>query len=161
MPANAQILFKILVSIATFDIVPAEQLIDGIENWLGIINDEFTLTESFADFQFDSSGPIHNLQIIFVAMVVLVAIPLVSLFLKFMFFWIPKCNKSINWLNSKMFFNIYIRFGLEAYLELSLVSLLRFQNFTFGTSSEKFHSIFSTIIFVGLIAYLVCSLAFL
>ena len=31
MPANAQILFKMLVAIATFDIVPAEDLIDGIE----------------------------------------------------------------------------------------------------------------------------------
>ena len=50
MPANAKFLFKMLVSIATFDIVPAEDLIDGIENWLGIVNDDFTLTESFADF---------------------------------------------------------------------------------------------------------------
>ena len=89
------------------------------------------------------------------------AIPIVSLLLKFIFFWVPKCNKSINWLNNKMFFNIYIRFGLEAYLELSLVSMIRFQNFTFGNSSEKFHSIFSTIIFVGVITYLLCSLVFL
>ena len=50
MPANAHQLFKILVSIATFEILPTETVIDEIEKTLGIVNDEFTLTESFIDF---------------------------------------------------------------------------------------------------------------
>ena len=50
MPANAQYMFKILVSIATFNILPTEDLINGFEGQVGIVNDEFTLTESFIDF---------------------------------------------------------------------------------------------------------------
>ena len=44
MPANAQYMFKILVSIATFNVLPTEDLISEIEGQLGIVNDEFTLT---------------------------------------------------------------------------------------------------------------------
>ena len=44
MPANAQYLFKILVTISTFNILPTEAVIDEIESGLGIVNDNFTLT---------------------------------------------------------------------------------------------------------------------
>ena len=40
MPANANKLFAILVKIATFDLIPAENLIEGIEEKLGITHDE-------------------------------------------------------------------------------------------------------------------------
>ena len=61
MPANAHHLFKIIVSIATLDLLPTDLMIEEIEDGFGIVNDDFALTESFVDFQFDSSGPIHNL----------------------------------------------------------------------------------------------------
>ena len=61
MPANAHHLFKMLVSIATLDLLPSDVVIEEIENNFGIVNDDFALTDSFVDFQFDSSGPIHNL----------------------------------------------------------------------------------------------------
>ena len=60
-----------------------------------------------------------------------------------------------------LFFNLYLRFGLEAYLELSLSSILRFCNFTFGSSSEYFHSIFASVIFAAVVSYLLFSLLFL
>ena len=44
MPSNAQYLFKILVAISTFNILPTEVVIDEIESGLGIVNDNFTLT---------------------------------------------------------------------------------------------------------------------
>ena len=60
-----------------------------------------------------------------------------------------------------MFFNIYIRFGLEAYMDLCLVSLIRFKKFTCDTPSELFHSIFAALIGVSVLLYLVFSLIFL
>ena len=61
MPANAHRFFKIIIQIATFDLFPTNFIIDEMEESIGISNDEFTLTDSFADFDFDSSGPIRNL----------------------------------------------------------------------------------------------------
>lgn len=50
MPANANLVFKFLIQIATLDLIPAEPLIDEIENKAGITNDDFVLTDSFIDF---------------------------------------------------------------------------------------------------------------
>ena len=61
MPANADYLFRIIVQIATFNIVPTDDLIQNIESCFGIKNDDFVLTESFIDFEFDSTAPIRNL----------------------------------------------------------------------------------------------------
>ena len=44
MPANAHHLFKILVKIATFNILPTEVVIDEMQEISGIENDEYTLT---------------------------------------------------------------------------------------------------------------------
>ena len=128
---------------------------------MGIVNDDFYLTESFLDFQFDSSGPIRNLQVMFLAMLLLAAIPIVLLVLRAVFFWNKKAISCIVIVKDKIFYNAYLRFGLEAYLELSLSSILRFRNFTFGTSSENFHSIFAMILFAAVLAYLAFSLFFL
>ena len=161
MPANAHLLFKVLVQIATFDLLPAEDAISEIEDDLGIVNDDYAITESFVDFEFDSSGPIHNLQILFLVMLLLLMVPIILLFIKGIFFRSQKVTRSINKVFSKMFFNVYIRFGLEAYLELSLCSLIRFQNFTFVSSSETFHSVFAAVLLASIIAFLAFSLMFL
>ena len=91
----------------------------------------------------------------------MVMLPFVFLLLKGAFFWNKRCNKYLNLILSKIYFNVYLRFVLEAYLELSLSSILRFKNFTFGSSSEVFHSIFALVLFTGLVAFLLFSLVFL
>ena len=87
MPANAHLLFKVLVQIATFDLVPSESIISEMEDGLGIENDEFALTDSFIDFEFDTSSPVNNLQVMFLAMVLLVALPILFVAMKGIFFW--------------------------------------------------------------------------
>lgn len=161
MPANASFLYQILVSIATFNILPTESLIAEIEAVFGIVNDDFTLTESFINFQFDSSGPIRNLQIMFLAMAVLLTLPVILLIIKALFCWNSKVVNCVSRMLKSLFFNVYIRFGLEAYLELSLSSMIRFMNYTFDSPSEKFHTVFATLIFVAIVAYLLFALVFL
>ena len=50
MPANAHQLFKLLVEIATLNLLPTEVVIDEMEALMGISNDNFSLTDSFIDF---------------------------------------------------------------------------------------------------------------
>ena len=50
MPANAHQFFKILVSIATLDLLLSDVVIEEIENGIGVTNDDFALTKSFVDF---------------------------------------------------------------------------------------------------------------
>ena len=95
-PANVLQLFKILVSTANFDILPTQVVIDEIEELLGIKNDNYILTDSFVDFEYDSSAPIHNLQIMFLAMVILAAIPLLLIALRGILFWSNKVQRGVN-----------------------------------------------------------------
>lgn len=161
MPANAEFLFDFLAEIATLNLVPSEPMIESIEGSIGIVNDDFYLTDSFIDFEFDSSGPIRNLQIMFIALLVLVFLPICLLLLRLLFFWSDKMTKFIKKVNDKLFFNIYIRFGLECYLELCLSSMIRFKNFNNDTYSDRFHSTFATMIFVAVLLYAGFSLVFL
>ena len=128
---------------------------------MGIENDDFTLTDSFADFELDSSGPIHNLQIMFIGMLILATLPLFLLLFKWLFIRSKKVSKCINYVHSKIYFNVYLRFGLEAYLELCLSSMIRFKNYKWDNSNERFHSAFALSILIGLLVYLCFSLFFL
>ena len=91
-------------------------------------------------------------------MVVLILLPLFLLLLKGIFYRSSRIVSRIDSVIKKMFFNCYIRFGLEAYLELCLSSLIRFKNYNIDTGNERFHSIFATLIFIGVFAYLAFSL---
>ena len=161
MPANADFLFRILVQIATLNIIPTDSATETIESIIGITNDEFVLTESFVDFEFYSTGPIRNLQIMFLAMLFLFFFPILLLIIRLIFFWSKKVTECVSTINQKLFFNIYIRFGLEAYLELCLSSMIRFKRYSFEDSNEIFHSIFATVLFIGIIAYFLYSIIFL
>ena len=96
MPSNAHYVFKFLLRIATLRIFPSEKAIDSFEKDTGIVNDDFSVTETFAEFEFDSSGPIHNLQIVFLAMFVLATLPLFFLLLKLVFLKSKSVSKCVD-----------------------------------------------------------------
>ena len=151
MPSNAQIVFNVIVEIATFDIIPTEPLIESAEDDMGLIRKEYILTDNFEEFGFDSSDPVRNLQIMFLFILFLILFPLLSLLCKGLCFWSEKCLRWRTFLNRAMFFNTYIRFSLETFLELSISSLIRCKAWDFEDSSEKFYSIFSVIIMVFIV----------
>ena len=64
-------------------------------------------------------------------------------------------------MNQAIFWNTYIRFWLEAYLELSLVSFIRLRSIDFGTQSDQFHSIFAICIMITLSAIFLYSIIYL
>lgn len=86
----------------------------------------------------------------FLFIIFLVIFPIFSLVCKGLCFWSDKCIRCRNWINRKIFFGTYIRFGLEAFLELSISVLLRVKGWKFDTGSQKFHSIIS-VIFMAMI----------
>ena len=84
--------FKTLVQIATFELIPLGDIIDDMEGEIGIENKEFFLTDNFADFGFDSTDPIRNLQVMFFFILFLLIFPLLSLLLKGIFCWSERCQ---------------------------------------------------------------------
>jgi len=143
------------VKIATFDILPTEQVIESAENDIGLEHSSVQLTDNFEDFGFDSSDPIRNLQMMFIVLVVLVLFPPFSLALKGLCFCSQRCKRCVKKMDDKFYWNTYIRFGLEAYLELSICAFIRFVGaFSMENSSEIFYSLASVFLLGMILAFL-------
>ena len=154
MPGNAQFLFEIIVKIATFDVLPTEDFISDAEDSFGIEYKEYTLTDTFADYGFDSSDPIRNLQVVFIFICFLVLYPLLSLAIRGLCFWSDRCTRCRKWTDQRMFFNTYIRFFLETFLELSISVLLSLKAFDFETGSTKFNSFTAALLATFLLLFI-------
>ena len=90
------------------------------------------MSDSFADYGFDSTDPIRNLQVMFLFLVFLMLYPVLSIGLRGLCFCSERCKRCIERMNKAMYWNTYIRFCLETYLELQISALLRFKNFSFS-----------------------------
>ena len=127
MPANCKEIFKVVVMIATFDMLP----IDGIMEMLDLSDytDTFEkpLPENFSEFGYETSDPIQNLEMVFIAIVGLLILPILIKLFEVI------CSSSYkallvieNFKRTKVYWNVYLRFMLESYLELAIASVLRF-----------------------------------
>ena len=101
-----------------------------------------------------------NLELIFIIYLILLAFPLVPLLLKVLFFWSKTCEKAIARIKKTMFFNTYLRIGMETYLELAVVILLRFRHLLFTSYSEIVHSSIAIFLMLIVVALPVFSLVF-
>ena len=72
-----------------------------------------------------------------------------------------KCQRWINLTCNSLFWNTYIRFWLESYLEFSIACLLRFRRFSFASASESFNSLFAAVIATTLVLLLIGSIIML
>ena len=73
---------------------------------------------------YETLDPMRNLQIVFVVLVVLCLLPIL---LKVVLLLVSCCapiKKVVKFLEEKLYWNTYIRFILEAYLELSIASII-------------------------------------
>lgn len=161
MPSNAYQLILTIVQISEFQLIPVEETIERMEQGLGIQNDGLAISQNFIDFELDSTDVIRNLQIVFLFMVALIALPLVLLLLFNLFNWSARCKMWLNRIAKAVFWNTYIRFALESYLEFCIASLLRLRQLNFHSSSEVFNSLLALLIFLSLVAFLVGSVLIL
>ena len=119
------------------------------------------INDNFKDFELDSTDVIRNLQIVFLFFFILLVLPIVMLLLFSLFSWNAKCKKWLTLAAKSIFWNTYVRFWLESYLEFSIAIFIRFRKFTFGSASEIFNSVFATFIAVTLIMLMIGSVVVL
>ena len=128
----------------------------------GIENDSFVLSDNFENYGFESSGMIRNLQIMFIGILFLMFFPLIALLIKAIFYCCDNpVSRFFNRVIRRVFWNSYIRFWMEAYLELCISSMLRLKIFSLDSPSDSFHSCFSVFICVVLAAFFIASITIL
>ncbi|CDW80374.1 UNKNOWN [Stylonychia lemnae] len=88
---------------------------------------DYPMNDYFSQYGYNSINVIINLGTIFMILVINILIIFLTLMLKVLTRLIPRLRSLYKWVVSKLFMNYYIRFFLEAYLELALCSLINFQ----------------------------------
>ena len=61
MPANSQILFSVIVRVATFDLIPVEGIMDWIQEKFQASPDHIEVGDNWKEFEYYSTDPVHNL----------------------------------------------------------------------------------------------------
>lgn len=125
MPPNAGIVFQNIMKVATFDIVDTDPLVDYLESTFGLTwKESAALNSSFDEMGYETLDPMRNLQLMFVALVALLLIPILLKMVLVIVYCCKPLRKGVNWLERKLYFNYYIRFILEAYLEFSIAAII-------------------------------------
>ena len=89
-------------------------------------------------------------------------LPLVILLLEFAFSWSEKVKTSLQrFKTEKVYWNLYLRYLMEVFLELALTSLIRLQSFDFTTVVDSILTLYATILLIVLVFYAVRAAAFL
>ena len=103
--------------------------------------------EKFARFDYPTSNPIQNLDMIFLVTLALLLLPFLLKLLDLICAWSTRAILRLRrFKTTVVYWNLYIRFLLEAYLELSIVSLLRLRQFRIETVVESALSAFAIVI---------------
>ena len=162
MPANCQLLFTVVVKIATFDLIPVDGIMEEIKTHIKTAKDSYTMPENLQEFGYESTDPVQNLAIIFLFSVGLLVLPLLILIVEL----ISSFHKSaqdalVKWKNENVYWNFYLRFLFEAYLELALSGLLRIKAFKFSTSADIGLTLYAFVILMVLVYYAIQSAIYL
>ena len=94
-------------------------------------------------------------------MLILTLIPIVFFILYYMSRKNESCKARLIRASKGIFFNTYIRFLLEGFIEISLACFIRLQMLSFGSGSEAFNSLFAAVIFSVLIVSILGSIGLL
>ena len=156
MPANCQLLYGMLIKMATFDIVPVDGIMDFIASYLTTTDDSSLIEDHFIGFGFETTDPIQNLGLIFLLSLGLVVTPIFFKLIEL----ITSCSKVAKetlhkFKSTVLIWNAYLRFQLEAFFELSIVSLLRIRFFRSNTNQDAILSFYSVIL-ITLLAVFMC-----
>ena len=126
-PANCQIMFTIIVKIATFDMISVDGIIDWVSEYVDSTPDRKPVGSQFHEFGYEQSNPVRNLGVVFLGMV---AIILLMIVLKLVELICSTCRRASQAIRSfketKLYWNLIIRYTLEMYMELSICSMIRF-----------------------------------
>ena len=146
---------------ATFDLISVDGAMESIDNVIKAKDDAELVFEHFKQFEYSSTNPIYNLKIIFFAMIALLLIPIVVKGLELAFY----CDNTMRYIQrfkeKKLYWNLYLRFFLETFLELAISGFVRVKVFRITNVTETLLTMFAVLLLLILVSYMIGSKVFL
>ena len=143
--------------LSALEVLQVDDVVEAIKSGLGLDKDNFVLSANFEEFELDSTDVLKNLQMISLAILALLVLPLLLLLTCACLYKSSRGMRVIKRISDVLFFGVYIRCTLEAFLELSIVSFMRFRNFKFDTSNDSFNSTLSLLLMTLLSFFLLAT----
>ena len=160
-PANCQSVFSSLINVATFDLIPVSPIIEPITSVLKTY-DDVDIPDCFREFEYISTNPIQNLSFVFLFMVFLLFLPLMIEGIKFLFGWSITIVEGLERIGRNyIYWNTYLRFILEGYIELAIACQLRLYTLKFNSISDGILTTFSGLAMAFMLAICFGSICFL
>ena len=121
-------------------------------------DDSNMVGENFHNFDYESTDPIQNLDILFIVFSILLITPIIFKLIELL----ARCSDSATRIihrfkTTVLYWNTYIRFLLEAFLELSIACLLRVKAIRIGTTDDKILTAYAIVILLLLSVFMVGS----
>ena len=145
-PQNAAFFYNLITEISSFNLIPTDKINKVFFNFTDRDMEEF----NFSQMGLKKYNVIENLDsmlyYIFGFLIVASFILLLN-FLKKFFKWIEVMH---DFLAKKIFWNILLRLLIEGYLDFAIDSALNSTNMVWNTKSDRFASLISIIMLVGI-----------
>jgi len=100
---------------------------------------------NFEEMGYESKNAISNMGPLFLYSIILACSLLVLVALKLLLNLCEKGKKLYQWISQALFFNIIIRFLIEAYLEFAVSSFINIKHVSFTSSGNKISYIVAAI----------------
>ena len=161
MPANCQVLFRVIVKIVTFDWIPIDGFMDSVEKiFKGKVDIE--LSDNFAEFQYETTDPIQNLQFNFVFLLSLMIVPVLIRLVELVVMEYEEGTYRVQEFKRRhIYWNMFLRFFLQAYLELAITGFIRVKAYSYDSWPDTFLTIFAIGIVLLIATYMIGSVLFL
>ena len=90
MPANVQMLFMIVVKIATFDMLPVGGIMEWFDETIPTTSDPYAMPANFQEFGYETTNTVQNLEVVFLVILILSILPGIVVLLDLLLSCLPK-----------------------------------------------------------------------
>eukprot|EP00347_Sterkiella_histriomuscorum_P013970 403362661 len=145
IPANTQNLFSLLNDIASFNLIPTEDLTNSLFHFDE--ESEKAYNDSFEFMGYENMNMIQNLGLLFYMIVINWMILILCLMLIFFLHQIlAPDNKVLKYMKEKIVFNLILRFMIESSLEIGVCCFINVNELSLNASGDILGSSLSVIL---------------
>lgn len=148
LPANFLYFLKTIIEISNLGLIPKKYVLDFMQKTFS--SAQTTFDSNLAFMGYDSTDPLDNAGLVFLALLFLLIFGLIIYGIKVMFNKFEMLQKFINIVSNKLFFNSYFRPHLKGYIKFNLSALIAINTFSTNSRSKQAISVIMLIYLLAL-----------
>lgn len=150
---------NLLVDLINFDIIPTDYIIEKVFRIKESADD--TTNNILSHLGYKSTNLLSNMGTFFIALAFILGLVVLIIIMRFMIKKFERVRKVYEWLNKKLFFNLFLRTVMEGYLNFCISAFLAISKLSFDTADQIIDSIIGLLMLLLISVFPIFTLAFL